>query len=121
MNSIRSLTLVALMAGFPFFSTPGGIASAQDSEEKGAKPKQGEENRRGRRGRRGGRGGWGMDPAQLQKDLGLDDAQTEQLKQMWSDMRTQMRDARRKAQEEGMDMREAMRSMRKQMEGMRDG
>lgn len=92
---------------------------AQDSEEKkdkGAEREDGE-RRRGRRGRRGGRrgmrGGF-MNPEQMQKELGLDDAQTAKMK----DLMTEMRQSMRKMREEGggwEGMREQMQNMRKKM------
>jgi len=94
---------------------------AQGDDEKkdnGAERQDGE--RRGRRGRRGGRGMRGfMDADAMKKQLGLDDAQTEKMKTLMTEMRENMR----KLREEGgggrggwEKMREGMQNMRKKMD-----
>ncbi|MBL4848877.1 MAG: hypothetical protein JKY65_25420 [Planctomycetes bacterium] len=106
----------------------GGVTLAQDAkpedstEEKKKdgteeKKKDSTERRRGRRrgGRRGGRRGMGgFNPERMQKELGLDDAQSAKMKELMSEMRKSMR----KMREEGggwEGMREKMGDMRKKM------
>lgn len=61
----------------------------------------------------------GMDPAQMQKDLGLDDAQTEKVKAVMEEMRENFRKMREERGEGGRGGRRGWEGMREQMENVR--